>query len=415
MCMRSPGFGGQGKTCGVLFMPVLPPTNPSTPLVAEAVTRGGGHYFFGYYDKTPWDASGRWILGMEAAFMDRPPGAGDSLRIGMIDTADSNAWIPLAETRAWNWQQGCMLQWLNGGRSKEIIFNDRRDGRLVSRILNIEKRSERIVDRAVYGVNRSGTHAVSLNFARLHSQRPGYGYAGVPDPWANDPIPADDGLYAVDLTTGATRLILSVAEAAAMRPRADFGGRVHRFNHVQFSTDERRFACLHRWKLPTEEVGTTRLLALNIDGSDRRCLADEDMVSHYDWLDNHRVLAWARQHKIGDRYFLFDEKNASATPVGEPVLTCDGHCSFSPDRQWVLTDTYPDATQHRTLLLYHWTTGRRVDLARLFSPTTRWEIRCDLHPRWSPDGQKVCIDSVHEGSRRIYVLNVGEIVRTSPA
>jgi len=396
-------------------MAVVLPTTRSAPIIAQAITRGAGHSFFGYYDKTPWDVSGRWLLGMQASFMDRPPAAEDVLRIGLIDTADNHAWIPLADTRAWNWQQGCMLQWLNGGRTQEIIFNDRRDGRFISRILNIETRRERAIERPVYGVNRSGTHAVSLNFARLHNQRPGYGYAGLPDPWANDPVPADDGLYTVDLATGATRLVLSVAEAAATRPRPDFAGPVHRFNHVQFSTDDRRYACLHRWKRPTEEVGTTRLLAMNIDGSDRRCLADDDMVSHYDWLDGHRILAWARQHKIGDRYFLFDETSGSATAIGTPVLNCDGHCSFSPDRQWILTDTYPDATQHRTLLLFHWATGRRVDIGRFLSPATRWDIRCDLHPRWSPDGRKVCIDSVHEGCRRIYQLDVSEIVSGSPA
>jgi hypothetical protein len=389
---------------------VRPSSGRIVGVPAKAVTRGPRHHFFGYYDKSPWDESGRWLLGQQAPFMDRPPMADDPLIIGLIDTANECAWKPLAETRAWNWQQGCMLQWLDGGRSRKIIFNDRRDGQFISRIVDIDDGSERVIDRPVYGVNRQGSHAVSLNFARLAHQRPGYGYAGVPDPWRAELTPNDDGLYAIDLTTGTQRMILSVAAAAALRPRSDFAGAVQRFNHVQFSPGGQRFACLHRWKTPKEEVGTTRLLTLDIDGGDLRCLTDDDVVSHYDWRDDHQLLAWARRRGKGDYYFLFDDTHGSARAIGETVLTCDGHCSFSPDRRWVLTDTYPDAGQHRTLLLYCWATGERVDIGSYLSPPMNWEIRCDLHPRWSPDGRKICLDSLHEGSRQMYVLDVGEIV-----
>ena len=31
-------------------------------LTAKAVTKGPKHHFFGYYDKTPWDKTGRYLL-----------------------------------------------------------------------------------------------------------------------------------------------------------------------------------------------------------------------------------------------------------------------------------------------------------------------------------------------------------------
>ncbi|MCK4376368.1 MAG: hypothetical protein KAX19_13615 [Candidatus Brocadiae bacterium] len=73
-----------------------------TPEV-RAVTRGPRHHWFGYYDKTPWDVAGRHMLALEAGFMDRPPGPDDVATIGLIDTADGDAWQPIAGTTAWSW------------------------------------------------------------------------------------------------------------------------------------------------------------------------------------------------------------------------------------------------------------------------------------------------------------------------
>ena len=46
-------------------------------------------------------------------------------------------------------------------------------------------------------------------------------------------------------------------------------------------------------------------------------------------------------------------------------------------------------------------------IARVFAPFRYdFDCRCDLHPRWSRDGKKVCIDSVHEGKRALYVIPI---------
>lgn len=372
---------------------------------AQCVTEGPGHYFFGYYDKSPWDLSGHWMLALRVEFMDHAPDGTEPAEIGLIDTYEGNRWQPFAKTYAWNWQQGCMLQWLAGGANQEVIFNDLVGGSFVSKIVNPWTGATRQLSRPVYAVDPLGRHAVSTNFARLHHQRPGYGYAGVEDLWRYNPEPEDDGLYALDLYTGSSKLILSIAEAAAYQRTEAFADKIHRFNHIQFNRTGERFAFLHRYQQTPSSGHRTRLMALGIDGSNLQCVSDHEMISHYDWNQRDEIIAWARRFDRGDRYYLFKGEGEPEV-VGENDFDGDGHCSFSPDDQWMLTDTYPDARRHRALMLYHLQQKRRVDLGSLFSMPLPDEIRCDLHPRWSRDGKKICFDSTHEGRRAVYILDL---------
>jgi len=374
------------------------------------VTTGPRHHFFGYYDKPPWDATGRRLLALEVPFMDRAPTPNESALIGMVDLDEGPEFHALAETRAWNWQQGTMLQWVPSAADRLIVSNDRIGDQLVSVVRDVQTGDSRTLPRPIYALTRDGSRALSVNLARLNRTRPGYGYGGAPDPWAEEPHPDGDGIYLMDLATGEHRLIVSLAQIAGFRPDATMEGVHHWFNHLLPSPDDRRFIFLHRWR----RAGGgrwTRMFTANLDGSDLWCAPTQEMVSHFDWCGPDRILAWAHRDDTGDHYYLFGDRSDEFEIVGEGVLTEDGHCSYSPDGRWVLTDAYPDHERMRTLILYRPSDGRRVDVGRFFSPKVLdGPIRCDLHPRWSRDGRQVCIDSAHEDSRQMYVLDVAPIV-----
>jgi hypothetical protein len=377
---------------------------------AAAVTRGPKHHFFGYYDKQQWDASGRYLLCQEVSFMDRPPRADETITVGMVDLKEGNRWHPISQTTAWCWQQGTMLQWLGSAPDRLIIHNDRAEDRFIAVIRDVRSGESRKLPRAIYAVSPDGRQAVCLNFSRVQRTRPGYGYAGLPDPWANEAHPKDDGIFWMDLETGQNRLIVSLDQIAAIKHDETMEEAEHWFNHLLFNPDGSRFIFLHRWR--KEKGGWwTRMFTAAPDGTDLHLVADHGMVSHFIWRDPTHILAWSREPKTGNRYHLYTDRSDEVRVVGEGILTQDGHCSYSPHRRWILTDTYPDRDRFRTLLLYNPEGRRRVDIGRFFSPRELdGEIRCDLHPRWSRDGKQVCIDSVHEVSRQVYVLDVGPIV-----
>ncbi|MCW4021290.1 MAG: NAD(P)-dependent oxidoreductase [Candidatus Bathyarchaeota archaeon] len=388
----------------------MPIKHPSFSV--EAVTQGPNHYFFGYYDKSPWDPSGRYMLGLEVNFMDRPPSPDDAAMVGLIDLEENRVFNSLARTYSWNWQQGAMLQWLPSQSGRLIIYNVRRGRRLISVVRNFETGETRELPLPVYAISHDGRSALTLNFARVARTRPGYGYVGVPDLWAEEKAPEEDGIRWMNLETGEHRLVVSLGRMASFRPRLEMKNAVHWFNHLLFNPDDRRFIFLHRWRRVDDRCRwRTRLFTSDLDGADLCLLADDDMISHFDWRDSTHILAWARKKGIGDRFFVFTDRSDEFEVVGEGVLYCDGHCSYSPDRRWILIDTSSDEENKRWLLLYRPETRRLVGLGRFYSPPeVRGEIRCDLHPRWSRDGGYVCVDSVHEGHRQMYILDISSIV-----
>jgi len=378
-------------------------------LGAVPVTSGPRYHWFGYYDKFPWDATGRYVLALEVDFMDRPPVPDDIATVGMIDLHDGSRFVPLAETRAFNWQQGTHLQWLATAPDRRIVYNTLAGDHYAAVIRDVFGGETRELPLPIYAVSRDGTRAVTLNFPRVHSTRPGYGYNHLPD-LAGPDVPADDGIWVMDLETGEHRLIVTIEQVREMTPQGSMAGARHWFNHLQWSTDDSRFVFLHRWR-HGKGPWQTRMCTAAPDGSDVFILNDHEMTSHFDWYSGEVILAWARRHGRGDHYHLFWDRSDRVEPVGVDVFPTDGHCSYSPDRKWILTDTYPDAEHCRTLVLYRPEDDRRVDVGRFYSvPVSSDEFRCDLHPRWSRDGRQVCFDSTHEGERQMYVMDVAEVV-----
>lgn len=372
------------------------------------ITRGPRFHWFGYYDKWQFDPTDRYLLGMEVDFDLRSPQPEDEVRIGVIDTADGDRWIELDKSSAWCWQQGCMLQWLPGTEN-QIIWNDRGPDGFVSHILDIQTGRKRTLPLPVYAVSPDGRWAVATDFRRLAHLRPGYGYAGVPDPFADVPAPSESGIWWMDLTTGEHRLIISVAEVAAMPvPQEDASRAFHWFNHLLVNPAGSRFVFLHRWRQPGASRWLTRMLTADPDGGQLRILDDNGVTSHFIWRDNVHILAWSRREPPGGFFLLAD------TPQGDVQLVytdLDGHCSYLPGGQWIVCDTYPDANRLQHVYLYHVPSGQKVPLGSFYSPrefTGEW--RCDTHPRVSRSGRWICIDSPHEkDGRQMYLIDLAPI------
>ena len=369
-----------------------------------------GEYFFGYYDKSPWDATGRYILCMRAKDTWSEPDPLGEANILLIDTKDGNSFRVLATTHTWNVQQGCMAQWLGPDFKSKILYNDLRDGKYCSVILDIVSREERILPMPVYTVSNDGKTALSLDFSRLHSLRLGYGYAELPEKTKGVALPDETCIWKMDVETGEVTELLKYTDFASFQPRPEMQeeGSVHKVNHLMLSPNGKRFMVLYRWFCGQRKY--TRLITCNVDGSDMYLLSDDDMVSHCYWKSDEDILAFERKKDGGPGYYLMRDKTQEWKHLW-PQLSNDGHPSYCPtDNSLVVFDTYPSRSRIQEVKLCRDTDVEGKDLkviARVFSPFKYDnDTRCDLHPRWSRDGKKVCFDSVFEGHRGLYVVEI---------
>ncbi|MBL7224132.1 MAG: hypothetical protein ISS72_09785 [Candidatus Brocadiae bacterium] len=378
----------------------------------RAITTGPKFHWFGYYDKLQFDPTGRYALSMQTDFEGRSPTAADVIQVGMVDLQDGDRWIELGTSRAWCWQQGCMLQWRPGSKT-EVLWNDRQGGRFVCHILDVKTGKKRTIPWPVYALSPDGRSAVTPDFRRVQDMRPGYGYPGLPDPNKDVLAPADSGIWRVDLETGEAKLIVSVADIAKIPyEHGDLAPMKHYFNHLLVNTDGTRFEFLHRWRGPGVRSFGTRMITAKMDGSDAYVLDPHGRTSHFIWRDPTHITAWSWHPKLGSGFILYKDKTQEVALVGKGVMTINGHNTYLPGNQWILNDTYPDGQRNQNPYLYHVATGKRVWLGHFHSPRQYGgEWRCDTHPRFSPDGKLVCIDGVHGGNgRQLYLIDIADIV-----
>lgn len=369
-------------------------------------------YFFGYYDKSPWDISDRYMLCLKSKNTWSDVSPKETANILLIDTEknedDEGRVKKIAETRSWNVQQSCMLQWLGPDYSDRVIYNDYREGKYVSVILTISTMEEKVIPAPVYSVSDDGKFALTLDFSRLYNLRPGYGYYNVPEKTKGVALPDETAIWKVDLETGEVSPLLKYTDFANFQPRPEMQEKesVHKVNHIMLSPNSKRFMVLYRWFIGERKY--TRLVTCDVDGTDMYILSDDDMVSHCYWKDDDHIIAFENKKKSGPGYYLMKDKTQEYVHCW-PEMTGDGHPSFSPDRSLVVTDSYPDRARVASLKVMDADVEKNEVnvVAKVFAPFKYDnDTRCDLHPRWNHAGDKICFDSVFEGHRGVYYVDL---------
>ncbi|MBR5679747.1 MAG: hypothetical protein IKX19_03770 [Clostridia bacterium] len=379
----------------------------------------GFHYFFGYYDLMPFDSSEHKHLCHRVPFMDRLPEADDRAQLGEIDL-ETGAFTAFAETTAWNFQQGAMLRRFPaaGPEGDHTVLYNVRDASspsgFAAEILCTSTGRKRRLPAPAADVSRDGRRLLSVNFSRIYDFRPGYGYAGKPDPWAESNAPEDDGVFLADTETGDCRLLLSYARIRREFPQPPFSDGKLLVNHITFNPAGDRFLFLLRnFPEPGQRGWKTQLIVSDLDGNMKK-LTDYCVNSHYHWKNDREILivSSAVSEETAFALWLMNAETGEKVRLPEPNPAFDIHCIYSPNRRWIVGDSYPGGRAGATRSLWLIDTERgvmtepvRVDT--VIPPIV--DIRCDLHVRWSPSGRLLSFDSTHTGKRTVVLVTAEEI------
>ncbi|MFC1751841.1 glycosyl transferase [Thermoproteota archaeon] len=371
--------------------------------------------FFGYYDKSPVNTSNQYIIFHSSELSTwKKPDSQRPVNIVLKNLKNGNSQI-IDKSFSYNWQQGSRLQWLDAER---FIFNDYDADRdlYISKIVNAGTDAlEKSIDFPVYDCWQD--YALTLNFDRLALLRPDYGYRNRIDKGLvsheNLNVLDTDGLFYVDLRKNTCSQLVSFADIIQRHPDSRMSvdlsesipGAKHKFNHIMIAPNGKKAVFLHRYFRQRRKYD--RLILVDIHSRETVLLSDQEMVSHYCWMDNSKIIAFMRDYTLGDRYFSIDIHTGKKEIFGKGLLDNygDGHPSIFGEK--MIFDTYPNKGRYKELLIYFMNQNKVERIGEFFESFRFYgETRCDLHPRWSNDGKFVFIDSVHTGRRGLYQIEL---------
>lgn len=359
--------------------------------------------FLGYYDHSPLNESNRFIFFHEAEIATSlAPKANSQVQI-VVSEFETEKEIFRTSSKAYNWQQGSKMMWLDEER---FIFNDFRNGDLVSRILSVSDLAKEVeIPYPIYDCKSD--FALTLNFDRLTHFRPDYGYRS-----ANQTIDVSsfsdelDGVFHIDFITKKRTLIISLKDLKIIS-KADVEGHNHWVNHIMISPNAKRMMFLHRWI--ENGVKKDALYVADIDGENLECVINEGMVSHCFWKNDQEIIGYLSSEKFGNTYHHIHLSSGEIDKIEIPDEEHFGDGHPSTFNHQILFDTYPDRSGMKHLQIFNEKTLELKELGAFYEPLKYYEeSRCDLHPRFSMDGKRVFFDSVHSGKRRLSYINLEE-------
>ncbi|MCC5888294.1 MAG: hypothetical protein JJT88_17815 [Gammaproteobacteria bacterium] len=357
--------------------------------------------FFGFHDKSPWSSDGKWLLGHRFRGKgNEVDGNMNPVEIVAFDGEDWTTLSLLGTTQAWNWQQGSQLQWL--GNSGHVIYNDFVGGVCKSVETDLGGKRVAVHPYPIAAVSPAGDVLAAICFESFGAGMPAYGYA-FSTHGARSNVDSD----VLILFTIDGEELARLPGSGLPRVEDEGGVAAESFiSHIIFSARGRRVAFMRRCAVPGRRVRST-LFVYDLETRAISRAPFHNMVSHYCWLGDTKIFAFANTRNYGDAFYVWDLETDCVDSWAAVLGANDGHPHTQADGRWVLLDTYPDRFRLQHLKLWEVGTENNLELAAHYAPISFWgDERVDLHPRLRADGKYACIDCSTTGRRSLATFRV---------
>lgn len=375
---------------------IMPKQTTKKPL--EALSCPKSHIFIGYYDIQPFSADQSLII------YNKKPLNSNDLEIGTYNILQKE-FTSIDTVPTWCLQQGCRLQWINRDKQEALLYNTLKDGQLITTIYDPYKaKTIETFPYATYAVSQNLKYVVSLDFYYLEQCRPGYGYKNSSINFENQQHTYLD-IYDAATHQRITRLTTEAVAAINPHPTIRNPNSIHYFNHAHFNPSGTRLMVFHIWEL--EGKRRVRAITMDIDGTNIYDVTRSTHVSHYWWLDDDTLLFYNTDPAHGMGYHIYNQTGGYIKTLSGNIPKLDGHPSLNPtNKNLLVSDCVVNWKSERNLWTHNMDTNKTEMIGKFFSPPQyTGPERCDLHPRWSPKGDLIAIDSAHNNIREIVVID----------
>jgi len=388
---------------------------PSVDLKIEQVTFAPKHHFFGYIGQCqtiPWNASGRYILGMEIENIDRMPRPKEAAVVILVDTERHNEIIRVDKTHAWNPQQGTMFYWNPQAPGTQFFFTDRdlETGKVFTVLYDIHKkrrvREYRYDDAPIGngGVDQRGRTFLGLNYGRLARLRLVTGYPGALDWSKKDNAPENDGIFIVNIKTGKKQLLVSYQQLAdRLRQREpDMQDTALFINHTLWNRpgDHVYFFVRGGWNKRGTRINTP--CSIRVDGTGLT-LHNMHIGGHPEWAEDNLLIG-----RQGKNQILYDvDKKMVVGQLGTPEVfpNPEGDISLSPSGEWFVNG-YKKGDKNY-YVVYRRSDGAHGRSEGLDKGSYGGDIRIDPAPRWNRTNDAILVPGIaKDNTRQMYVIRV---------
>ena len=405
---------------------------PAIRLEIEQITRGPQNHYFGYIghvQNIPWNGSERYLLSLRVGFHDRMPAADDAADIVLLDTQNDYAARKVDETRAWNPQQGTMMYWNPDAPDTQFFFNDRdpATNRIFCVLFDIEQnrrvREYRFQDTPFGngGIRQNGGSFAGINYGRMARLRPVTGYPEAYDWNPGAYHPEDDGVFVVDVKTGAKRLLVSFRQMrdALVERHPHIDEPPLFINHTLWNRDGDRLYFFVRGRFNRRPGRINVPMTVRSDGSG---LTEQKVFigGHPEWELGAKMIGTvprpaadssSAESEGGERLVLYDsERQQVIEELGSSEIFPDpgNDVALSPDAKWMVQGFEEEARnayavyRHSDGAWAHtpWFDQREYDSGPL---------RIDAAPKWNRSGDQILFSSLTEEpepTRQLFLIRI---------
>lgn len=374
----------------------------------QIYSQSGAEVFFGYHDRTPFSSDNAYLIAH--VYRGQPTKIApsrDELEIGVfqLDPSEGNSRFRVIDrTRLWSWQQASLATWNPGQSGTQLLYNAFGARGPETVLFDVVQNTQ--VQRwphPYYAISPDGRYALGIAFDRLAQFRDGYGFPVLlQDGGRHSDSGMHDGMDLTELSTSSVTRLLDVGECAKVKNLSVTTALY--FNHAGFSPDGRIASVF----LISESSGKREIWMWFVDliSGKKTSLNHGRLISHYCWIEDHVVLLTNRDDHLVWRYSTYDVRSEMWEDL-ETGFARDGHPMFNRSSGRIVTDAVPDHRRDQQVFVSDNLLGSSCQLASYHAPHAfRGSLRCDLHPRFSPDGTLISVDRVHKGRRVVSVIDL---------